>query len=112
MKSPVVIKDVLRMNFRSASCKNAFSAVLHARIVYQGVLCAQDRDAMLDHIEKRPDSNWKGSMWSFRNDAKLYGSPMFDAVWHAMTQLQHADSCREVVQQLRSAPVPWQQAPG
>ena len=35
------------------------------------MLCRSGR-ALLDHIEKRPESMWKiGTMWSFRNEAKV-----------------------------------------
>ena len=37
---------------------------------------------MIDQIEKRPDSMWRtNTMWTFRNEAKIYGSPWFDAAW-------------------------------
>lgn len=42
----------------------------------------QERENLLEQLEKRPDSSWRSnSMWTFRNDAKIYGSPMFDAAW-------------------------------
>lgn len=38
-----------------------------------------ERSELLSQLERRPDSIWKVWMcWSFRNDAKIYGSPMFD----------------------------------
>lgn len=43
----------------------------------------QEREYLLEQIEKRPDSSWRSnSMWTFRNEAKIYGSPMFDAAWN------------------------------
>lgn len=42
----------------------------------------QERAALLEHLEKRPDMPWKGGgFFSFRNDSRVYGSPMFDAVY-------------------------------
>ena len=38
---------------------------------------------MLDHVANKPHISWKsfsGSIWSFKNDEKIYGSPMFDDV--------------------------------
>ena len=74
----------------------------------------QDRDGILTHIEKRPDSSWKAgkdSMWSFRNEAKVYGSPMHDAVWEDMTTggQKGTSALQEAVRSLRAAPVPWKQ---
>ena len=44
----------------------------------------QERDYIAEQIEKRPDAMWKtNTMWTFRNDAKVYGSPWFDATWAA-----------------------------
>lgn len=38
-----------------------------------------ERSELLGQLERRPDAIWKVWMcWSFRNDAKIYGSPMFD----------------------------------
>lgn len=75
---------------------------------------AKDRDGILTHIEKRPDSSWKAgkdSMWSFRNEAKVYGSPMHDAVWEDMTTggQKGTSALQEAVRSLRAAPVPWKQ---
>ena len=60
----------------------------------------QEREYLIDQIEKRPDSSWRSnSMWTFRNDAKIYGSPMFDAAW---TQLRGGHSpLPELLQTLR-----------
>lgn len=36
---------------------------------------------MIKHIETSPDAMWRTSLpFSFRNTAKVYGSPMFDQV--------------------------------
>lgn len=68
----------------------------------------KDRDEVIQHIEKRPEAMWKiNTMWSFRNEAKMYGSPMFDAVWAQMTS-DCSNKMPEVVQSLRHARVPKQ----
>lgn len=41
----------------------------------------QERNKLLRHIAEQPERSWAGSAWSFRNEAKVYGSPMFDALW-------------------------------
>ncbi len=72
------------------------------------LVCWQDRDEVIQHIEKRPEAMWKiNTMWSFRNEAKMYGSPMFDAVWAQMTS-DCSNRMLEVVQSLRHARVPKQ----
>ena len=68
----------------------------------------QDRDQLIDHLEKRPEAMWKiGTIWTFKNEAKVYGSPMFDTVW-LQTQQQGSlqDHMPEVISLLRSAPLP------
>lgn len=68
---------------------------------------AQDRNQLIDHIDKRPEGMWKiGTIWSFRNEAKVYGSPMFDAVWAQTMPGALPDPMPEVLQKLRSAPLP------
>jgi hypothetical protein len=68
---------------------------------------AQERQALLDHIEKRPESMWKiGTMWSFRNEAKVYGSPMFDAMWAQCHDGAPPDPMPAMLRKLRSAPLP------
>lgn len=68
----------------------------------------QDRDQLIDHLEKRPEAMWKiGTIWTFKNEAKVYGSPMFDTVWHRMqAKGPLPDLMPEVIRQLRSAPLP------
>jgi hypothetical protein len=42
----------------------------------------QDRHFILNHIEATPDNMWKTTLpFKFRNEGKVYGSPMFDKVW-------------------------------
>ena len=53
---------------------------------------------------------WKsGTLWSFRNDGKVYGSPMFDSAWADCNGLA-ADPLPQVISQLRAAPVPSEPA--
>lgn len=50
---------------------------------------------------------WKiGTVWSFRNEAKVYGSPMFDSVWARVMPGAPPDSMPVLLQHLRSAPLP------
>lgn len=73
----------------------------------------QDRSHLIDHIEKRPDAMWKiGTVWSFRNEAKVYGSPMFDAVWAHVMPNASPDPMPVLLQHLRSAPLPKPTEPG
>ena len=66
----------------------------------------QERDEVIQHIEKRPEAMWKiNTMWSFKNELKMYGSPMFDAVW-AKTTSECSNKMNEVVSALRTANVP------
>ncbi len=68
----------------------------------------QDRDQLIDHLEKRPEAMWKiGTVWTFKNEAKVYGSPMFDAVWAGMQPERClSDPMPELISKLRSAPLP------
>ena len=68
----------------------------------------QEREDMLEHIEKRPDAMWKSSIWSFRNDAKVYGSPMYDAVWMSVTAARSDDQMRKMLSHLKAAAVPFE----
>lgn len=67
----------------------------------------QDRSQLIDHIDKRPEGLWKiGTIYSFRNEAKVYGSPMFDAVWGQTVPDAPPDPMPAVLQKLRSAALP------
>ena len=68
----------------------------------------QERGDLVDQVDKRPDAMWRtGTLWSFRNEAKVYGSPMLDAVWHEVTAGRGgADPVPGVVAELRGAEVP------
>lgn len=67
----------------------------------------QEREDLLEHIEKRPDAMWKSSMWSFRNDAKVYGSPMHDAVWSSITGQAPEINLEEMLSHLQAAALPF-----
>ena len=56
---------------------------------------------MLDQISNRPDSMWKtGTIWSFKNDAKVYGTPMLDQAWFEITG-QGENSVSKVLEKLK-----------
>ena len=76
--------------------------------VLQTDMFRQEREEVIQHIDRRPEAMWKiNTMWSFRNEAKMYGSPMFDAVWAKMTN-DCSDRLPQVVQALQQASVPKQ----
>lgn len=61
----------------------------------------------MSQMGTRPEVMWKtGSFWSFRNEAKVYGSPMFDSAWAAVND-QVTDPLVAVIAALRAAPVPF-----
>ena len=67
---------------------------------------SQERDELLALLEKKPDAMWKsGTFWTFRNEAKVYGSPMFDSAWADCNGLA-VNPLPQVIAQLRSAPMP------
>lgn len=67
----------------------------------------KQRYEMLEHVEKRPDGMWKtGTQWSFRNEVKIYGSPMLDAAWGEQTG-EGDQSWKDLVKALKKAAVPF-----
>jgi hypothetical protein len=54
------------------------------------VLCLllQERSKLLSHIATQPERQWTSSCWSFKNEAKVYGSPMFDALWFEVLKVR------------------------
>lgn len=67
----------------------------------------KERNELLEHLERRPDSSWKaGSIWSFRNESRVYGSPMLDTAWLEITG-EGEDSLAEVLRELRTADTPF-----
>ena len=43
---------------------------------------AKERSDLIEHLSRRPDAMWKaGTLWSFKNESKVYGSPMLDSAW-------------------------------
>ncbi|EFN57451.1 hypothetical protein CHLNCDRAFT_142939 [Chlorella variabilis] len=67
-----------------------------------------DRGDLIDQLDKRPDAMWRtGTLWSFRNEAKVYGSPMLDAVWCELSRgTGGGDPLPGVLSELRGAAVP------
>jgi hypothetical protein len=44
----------------------------------------QERSAVLDQLEARPDAEWKVTgCYTFKNEVKVFGSPWFDDVYLA-----------------------------
>lgn len=75
----------------------------------------QERTDLIEHLDKRPDAMWRtGTLWSFRNEAKVYGSPMLDAVWSELSpSAGNRNPLPGVVMEMRSVQVParFQPAP-
>lgn len=73
---------------------------------------AKDRSDLIEQLEKRPDAMWRtGTIWSFKNDLKVYGAPALDAVWDCATGNKPAPMAANplpgVLAELRSVDVPW-----
>jgi [histone H3]-lysine4 N-trimethyltransferase ATXR3 len=84
--------------------ESCFGGTAGTNSVYGG----RQRYEMLEHIEKRPDGMWKtGTQWSFRNENKIYGSPMLDAAWGELTG-EGDGSWRELVKALKEAALPFE----
>ncbi|KAL4445829.1 hypothetical protein ABPG77_009028 [Micractinium sp. CCAP 211/92] len=71
----------------------------------------KDRTDLIEQLEKRPDAMWRtGTIWSFKNDLKVYGSPALDAVWDCATGKKPASAAADplagVLAELRNAVVP------
>uniref|UniRef100_A0A061R538 Putative histone-lysine n-methyltransferase atxr3-like isoform x1 n=1 Tax=Tetraselmis sp. GSL018 TaxID=582737 RepID=A0A061R538_9CHLO len=70
----------------------------------------KERVALLEHLRTTPETAWRSGLWSFRNDAKLYGSPMLDDVLTDTQRPQEQPStglCTpRVLQHLQEAPIP------
>lgn len=61
----------------------------------------------MDHLERRPEAMWRtGTQWSFRNDAKVYGSPMLDSAWQSLTGGGEEDPLVAALEELKAATVP------
>lgn len=66
---------------------------------------AQEREALFEMVEKRPDAMWRTStMYSFRNEAKVYGSPMLDAAWARAMPSALPDPIPALLRALRAVP--------
>ena len=65
----------------------------------------QEREALFEMVEKRPDAMWRTStMYSFRNEAKVYGSPMLDAAWARAVPSALPDPIPTLLRALRAVP--------
>jgi hypothetical protein len=47
----------------------------------------QERARLINHMATQPERQWTSSCWSFKNEGKVYGSPMFDALWFEVLQV-------------------------
>jgi hypothetical protein len=66
-------------------------------------------------MERRPDAMWRtGTQWSFRNEAKVYGSPMLDSAWLTVssTSAGEVDPLPGVLAELKAADVPMKPPAG
>ena len=82
---------------------------LGAVLISQHGCCVQDREGMLQHIERRPDAPWKaGAMWSFKNESRVFGSPWFDAAYERACGQAESGSLAAVLSSMRSCYTPWQ----
>jgi hypothetical protein len=71
------------------------------------LLHPQERNKLIRHISEQPERAWTSNAWSFRNDAKVYGSPMFDALWaEAMDGICRYTPLEHLADTLRAAPLP------
>ncbi|KFM28667.1 putative histone-lysine N-methyltransferase ATXR3 [Auxenochlorella protothecoides] len=66
---------------------------------------AKERRDLLEALARRPDAQWRsGTIFSFRNEARVYGSPMLDDAWDRVEG--RAGGLEAVLQELRDADVP------
>ena len=67
-------------------------------------------------MERRPDAMWRtGTQWSFRNEAKVYGSPMLDSAWLTVSSSsagEEVDPLPGVLAELKAAEVPMKPPAG
>ena len=57
---------------------------------HHGSYTSKDRSLLLEQLKSRPEAMWKvHTIFSFRNETKTYGSPMFDSVLsrHRLTEI-------------------------
>jgi len=73
----------------------------------KGGYSLKERNSVIETIEKRPDNLWKtGTLWSFRNEGKIYGSPHFDQVYAELTGDESATRLGEALKELKEALLP------
>ena len=75
------------------------------------LITVQEREALLQHIERRPEAPWKASSWSFKNENRCFGSPWFDQAYRrALGQPHDRDGqFAAMLASLRSSWTPWRQ---
>jgi hypothetical protein len=84
----------------------AATALLHTSSLAPPTLL-QERAELLEHIERRPEAMWRtGTQWSFRNEAKVYGSPMLDSAWVGGAGGGEDDPLPGTLQALKDVEVP------
>lgn len=67
----------------------------------------KERNEMVYHIQHNPHAMWRtGTLWSFKNEAKVYGSPMLDAAWLEIRGEQDQSPLPTVVATLNQAKIP------
>lgn len=75
-------------------------------------MCTQERAEMIKHLNTRPEAMWRtGTQWTFKNEAKVYGSPAFDAAWVSMVGKEQAgmvDPLPVVLSELDKAALPFE----
>ena len=69
---------------------------------------AQEREALLQHIEKRPEAPWKATTWSFKNESRCFGSPWFDVAYERACGRPDGGAFAAMLSALRSSYTPWQ----
>ena len=76
--------------------------------VYLDPAPLQERAALLEHMQRTPDKMWRTcTIWNFRNEAKVYGSPMFDSVYLPLAAPATPDPLPAVLEHLRKVALPW-----
>lgn len=70
-----------------------------------GAYVRKERKALLDALQKSPANLWPtGTIWSFKNSNKVYGSPMLDAaLQRSRGEPEAGQAMALMLQELRSA---------
>eukprot|EP00210_Caulerpa_lentillifera_P005634 g5387.t1 len=75
----------------------------YSQPVIDGIYESKQRPKMLRSIERKPENPWQlGTIWSFKNQERIYGTPMLDAAIEASKNLPHAgNALRELIEELK-----------